>query len=156
MVKINEDPHEQGYQLQPKYRLSAIFETCDDLVEIVQSLEQAGFTEKQLEVFAGPEGAAKLDFAGNNHGFLARLKRSLEMIYADETDLLRKIDMTLQRGGLAIFVNTAGDESLKDRAFEVIKDHNPSEVCYWGKLAVERLSVRESPLPVPAHAVTPP
>lgn len=156
MVKVNDDPHEDGYKLQPTYRVSAIFETCDDLVEIVQALEQAGFTDEQVQVFAGPEGADMLDFAGKKHGFLARLKRSLEVIYADETDFLRKIDMTLQRGGLAVFVNTGGDESLKDRAFQVVRNFDPSEVCYWGKLAVERLWVRESPLPVPAHAVTPP
>jgi hypothetical protein len=156
MIRVNDDPHEQGYELGPTYRLTAIFESCDDMVEVLQSLEHAGFADEQIEVFAGPEGAKKLDFAGERHGLLARLKRRVQMLYADETDYLRKMEMTLQRGGMAVFVFTDNDEAAKRRALDVLKIYNPSEVVFWGKLAIERLWVRESQIPVPAHAITPP
>src|SRR5262245_23943915 len=156
MVKINQDPHLKGYKLQPTYRVSAIFESGDDLMEVVEALLVAGFQDEEIEAFSGKTGAEKLDFPADKHGFLARLKRSLEMIYADETDMLRKIDMTLRHEGMAIFVATGNNDERKRRVLEVVKRFDPSEVCYWGNLAVERLWVRPTNVSVPPHSVTPP
>jgi hypothetical protein len=155
MIHVNNDPHMHGYVLGPTRRVTATFESSDHMSEIIQSLEDAGFAEEQIEIYIGLEGARKLDFAAERHGFLARLKRRVEMIYADETDCLRKIEMTLERGGMAVYVFVGRDTAARQRALEVLKRHDPSEVVYWGYLAIQRLWVRKSEIPVVANAIAP-
>src|SRR6266508_4348792 len=123
MIKYNQDPHKEGYALGPTHHVTAVFETSDNMAAVVQALNRAGFKDEEVEVFAGKEGAEKLDFAGKRHGILARLRRSLEMIYADETDMLRKIDMLLRRGGMAVIVRVDTDEDKKKRAAEACKNN---------------------------------
>lgn len=153
MLKVNQDPHKKGYSLGPTYHITALFETSNNLSDIALAFHDAGFADDRIEVYVGQEGAEKLDFTGKHHGFFARLRRSMEMIYADETDCLNKIDMTLRRGGMVAIIPIDHEEE-KQLALTACKKFDPSEIVYWGYLAIERLWVNPSSVPVPAHAVS--
>jgi hypothetical protein len=136
---VNPDPHEKGYRFTPLHRVTAIFESCDAVRGALKSLHDSGFTAEEIEVFIGEVGAEKLDLSGERHGAMVHVLRVLETFVADETELHQQVDQALRRGCTAINVFTADDEEKKQRAAEILKAYNASEVCYWGQWGNERL-----------------
>ena len=136
---VNLDPHEKGYRFTPLHHVTAIFESRDPVRAVLKSLNDAGFTAEEIEVFVGAAGAEKLDLSGEHHGVMVHALRALETFVADETELHQQVDQALRRGCTAVNVFTADDEEKKQRAAEILKAFNASDVCYWGRWGNERL-----------------
>lgn len=139
MVTLNPDPHAQGYRFSPHRYVTAIFETRDELIPVIEDLTRNGFDDDQIEVFVGDEGAHKLDVTGKNHGIVVRLLRNMEEFFTDETDHLARTDETIRQGGFAVEVFTGGDLEKKADAARILKAHDALEVFYWGRWVIEKL-----------------
>src|SRR5215831_8651110 len=55
-AKINPDPHVKGFSPHPKGRVTAIVDELPDMAGAIRALNQAGFSDEQVSVFAVEEG----------------------------------------------------------------------------------------------------
>ncbi len=76
------NPDADGFQWQPTNTVTAIIDRLDDVFSAIRSLQHTGFSEKDLSVFVGREGLAKLDVHGKGHGVLGRVIRAVELVTA--------------------------------------------------------------------------
>jgi hypothetical protein len=139
MSQVNPDPHAEGYVFSPVNRVTAFFDSNDQLGPALQSLRDAGFTDQEIDVFVGEEGAQKLDLSGQHHGLAVRLWRQVEAVFSDQTELHQLADQTLRAGGIIIGVFTGGNEEKKEQATQILKANQARQIHFWGHLTVDRL-----------------
>ena len=139
MVQVNPDLNETGKKQSPINHVTALFASPEQLPMILDDLIAEGFTDKDLEVFSGPEGAEKLDFRGRHQGVARRFLRDLAMFLSDERQVQELIDQGLREGGVFVSVDTHGNEIEKERAIAMLKANRGKNICFWGHLAVEHL-----------------
>lgn len=137
MPNVNPEPAGKG-KYDPVGRVTAVYGTCDNLRSIIQSLNEAGFTDKEIDVFIGDEGADKLDLKKNQVGAIVRFLRELEMSLSDESEIHKLIDENLRSGGMVLNVLAGNDDQKKARAAQILKAHNAHDVRYWGRWSIER------------------
>ncbi|SRR6266550_1421299 len=135
---VNPDPHAEGFEWQPTNKVTAIIDRLDDVFSAIRSLEQAGFPEKDLSVFVGSEGLAKLDVHGEHHGLVGRVVRAVQSVAADQQPD-HDAEAALNEGHAYITVSTDGSEKQKMAAERVLKAHAARCVRYFGRWAVEKL-----------------
>ena len=104
----------------------------------IRGLQQAGFSEKDLSVFIGKDGLAKLDVHGKGHGVFGRIIRAVESVTADQHPD-KDAEAALNGGHAYITVSTDGSDEQKATAERVLKVHAAYGVRYFGRLIVERL-----------------
>jgi len=138
MVRVNPAQSDTGNKYSPTYHVTAVFDSFDDLEPLVDSLIMAGFTDRDIEIFAGEEGAERLDFRGKHQGVIRRIINDLAMMLSDESKLQEQLDHVLRDGGVVVSAHTHGDEEKKKRAMLLLKTANGKQISYWGPLAVER------------------
>jgi hypothetical protein len=139
MARNNPDPHEDGYVYQPTKSVTAFFPAGQDLHAMLSALSEAGFASAKVDVFAGEQGAARLDSDGAKHGAWVRFRRGLEHAFADESEVHERGEQVLRSGGSIVAVRTDGEATQKDRAATTLKTHHGAEVTYWGNMVIERL-----------------
>jgi len=135
---VNPDPHAEGFQWQPTNKVTAIIDRLDDVFSAIRSLQHAGFSEKDLSVYLGKDGLAKLDVHGKGHGVLGRIIRAVESVTADQHPD-KDAEAALKEGRAYITVSTDGSDEQKATAERVLKAHGAHGVRYFGRLIVERL-----------------
>jgi hypothetical protein len=140
MVKVNPDPLEKGYQFSPLHHVRGIFASSDAIERAVQSLEEAGFRDDEIQVFIGDHGVDQLDTAGRRHNVIIRVLRDLDDIFwAQDSEIHEKANRVLRGGGAVVDVHTHGESEKKQRAGEALKSSGAKDVVYWGHLQVEYL-----------------
>ena len=134
MVTVN--PEQTG-QYSPVQRVTAIYETREQLRTILHALHEAGFTEQEIELFIDEAGAEQLDLTGQKAGAVVQFYRELVMALSDETEIRAQLDETLRNGGMSVNVFTGDEEEKKYRAVQILKAHHPQDLRYWGHLSIE-------------------
>ena len=137
-IKVNPDPHADGFTPQPIRSVTARVDDLGDLIAAIRALEAAGFSEDDTPVFIGEEGLSKLDLHGENHGMLARAVRALESLTAEERANL-ECETALKEGCLFVCVSTDGSDKQKATVDQILKDHNARNLRFFGRWTVERL-----------------
>jgi hypothetical protein len=135
---VNPDPHADGFQWQPTNKVTAIVDRLDDVFAAIHSLERSGFSDKDLSVFIGSDGLAKLDAHGKHHGLVGRVIRAVESVAADQQPD-HEAEAALKEGRAYITVSTDGSDQQKATAERVLKAHAGRCIRYFGRWAVERL-----------------
>lgn len=138
MVRVNPEHNATGQKYSPTYHVTAVFDSFDDLGPLLDSLSTAGFAERDIEIFAGAEGAERLDFRGKHQGVIKRIINDLTMMLSDETKLQEQMDDVLREGGVVVSAHTHGEEEKKKSAMRLLKANGGKQICYWGSMAVER------------------
>jgi hypothetical protein len=137
-IKVNPDPHADGFTPQPIRSVTARVDDLGDLIAAIRALEAAGFSEDDTSVFMGEEGLSKLDLHGENHGMLARAIRALESLTAEERANL-DCETALKEGCLFVCVSTDGSDKQKATVDQILKDHNARNLKFFGRWTVEHL-----------------
>jgi len=137
-IKVNPDPHADGFTPQPIRSVTARMDDLDDLIVAMRALKAAGFSEDDASVFTGEEGLSKLDLHGENHGILARVIRALESLTAEERANL-ECETALKEGCLFVCVSTDGSDEQKAAVNQILKDHNARNLSFFGRWTVEHL-----------------
>ena len=137
-IKVNPDPHADGFTPQPIRSVTARMDDLDDLIVAMRALKAAGFSEDDASVFMGEEGLSKLDLHGENHGILARVIRALESLTAEERANL-ECETALKEGCLFVCVSTDGSDEQKAAVNQILKDHNARNLSFFGRWTVEHL-----------------
>jgi len=138
MLTVNPPASDTGKKLSPTYHVTGLFPTVQPLSPLLDDLEKAGFNDSNVELFAGPTGAERLDFKGRHQNVVMRLLGDLAMMLSDESRLQKQIDEVLRDGGIFVSLNTDGEDQKKDAAMSLLKANGGLEVTYWGPLAVEK------------------
>src|SRR6187200_2064803 len=133
MVRVNPDSHARKYAAVPKGAVTAFFAPGQDHEVALRALEDAGFGEDRIDVFAGEQGAETLDMEGRHHGGWIRFVRSLEDMFTDDAYLYHRTDELLRSGSTMIAVFTHGDRRERKLAVEILRDNGGTEPVYWGK-----------------------
>ena len=87
-------------------------------------------------MLSGPEGAARLDLAGEHHGLRGRIYRFIERL-GDERQWLEHHGALMKRGGLG--VSLPADEESKASAAAILARHGGQRTAYFGKAHWETL-----------------
>ena len=137
-TNVNPDPHADGFEWQPTNKVTAIVDRLDDVFAAIHSLERSGFSDKDLSVFIGSDGLAKLDVHGKHHGLVGRVIRAVESVAADQQPD-HDAEAALKEGRAYITVSTDGSDQQKATAERVLKAHAARCIRYFGRWAVEKL-----------------
>ncbi|HEX3150074.1 MAG TPA: hypothetical protein VHR66_18500 [Gemmataceae bacterium] len=137
MVRVNPDPHADGYEFFPTHAVTGFFSPGQETASVLSGLSKAGFDGERVDVFSGDEGAERLDPEGRHHGWWVRFRRTLEGKFADDADVFHRAEETLRTGGTVIEAFTHGDKNKRVRATEILKSSGAHDVIYWGRLINE-------------------
>lgn len=137
-IKVNPDPHAEGFTPQPIRSVTARVDDLGDVIAAIRALEAVGFAEDDTSVFMGEEGLSKLDLHGENHGMLARGIRALELLTAEERANL-ECETALKEGCLFVCVSTDGSDAQRATVSQILKDHKARNLKYFGRWTVEHL-----------------
>jgi hypothetical protein len=123
------------FVLFPIHSLIAAFHNVDSLKEVMRELKKNGFASGDMRSFVGREGMQELDFDGSAHGSMAELLRSLQRIGPDRTYLERYEKYMLD--GDSLLMVRVPQEKRKQLAADIMRNHSPHRVTYFGMLVIE-------------------
>jgi hypothetical protein len=138
MVHLNPDPAQDNFQFNPIGRVTGLFHAHEPVVPCVRALEAAGLASSDIEVFAGQEGMARVDPAGEAHGAAGKLFRLVESWVSDTSDFHAEAAAHLAAGGYIVAAHVGTDEALKARVMRLFAEQGAEDVKYWHSLFVEQ------------------
>ncbi|GAA5503830.1 hypothetical protein Dxin01_03593 [Deinococcus xinjiangensis] len=116
--------------------LIGVLDDPDQAQAAVQAiLQQEGLQEHDIELLVGQEGELRLDFTGERHGLLARLRREIQGL-TDEYTYARRYELELGRGHVLILIATRHEEQAQ-RICHLLRGYGGHFIHYYGPLIVE-------------------
>ena len=131
MAALNPNPYIDGDPLGPTGRITAIFDSQSELVNVIQELDRSGYRGKDAAVFVGPEAVEQFDAQGKNRGIEG--VKVFQNAVCDELDLFDQFEAALKTGGAVVAIRTGDDEEKKKTVVDLLKAHNARKINYWGK-----------------------
>ena len=130
----------------PTNRLLAVIDDPADAAAALADLKTAGFTDRDLEILRGEEGADRMDGTGEIAGWLGRLRRAFDFTLMDQLVDFATYETALRDGRAVVMVHVHGDEP-KARALGILKRHRGHFMNYYGRFATEELALWRGPEP---------
>ena len=106
-----------------------------EVESVVADLAANGFADS-VDSFCGEEGAKRIDFSGDRHGFLGKVNRVLHWVNEDKD--MRRYEAELLAGNCVVMVH-ADDEWKMRRALRVMRSHDGRYINHFGPLVVTEL-----------------
>ncbi len=122
----------------PANQVLAIATDADQAREIVETLNQNGFSSEEIGVLTGSEDAEKFDAATGKKGFFAKLLTSGVEMGDRDTDYIKQYRRALLNGRSVIGV-VAKSEETRNKVRKIFKDGGARFVTYFGTLVTEVL-----------------
>lgn len=114
----------------------AVMDDLDHAQHALRALmEQEHLHEHDLELLMGEAGEERLDFTGERHGLLARLRRNVQKL-TDEYEYARRYELELLRGHVLI-VAAVHHETQAQRMCHLLRACGGHFIHYYGPLMVE-------------------
>ena len=126
-----------GFLAYPTNRLVAVFDCDADAQATLDDLSSAGFA-KSFDIFCGPAGARLIDFSGEEHGYLARLSRTLHHLNVPEGAQMDRYERELEAGHCIIMVQ-ADEADSQRRALEIMTSHGAHFINRYGRWMMEEV-----------------
>ena len=130
----------------PTNRLLAVIDDPARAAAALADLKSAGFTDRDLEILRGEEGADRMDGTGEVSGWLGRLRRAFDFTLMDQLVDFATYETALRDRRAVVMVHVHGDEP-KARALHVLKRHGGHFINYYGRFATEELGLWHGPEP---------
>ena len=122
----------------PTNKVIGVFADWEHARAAIDRLSAGGFTQEQIGVLYGQEGARRLDASGKEHGILAQISRFFQG-FADMDDKhTKRHEQELLAGHVLLYVN-ADDDASKERIREVMKAHGGYFINFYGKWFVQNM-----------------
>jgi hypothetical protein len=123
----------------PTNRVVGIINDVRDAKAAVRDLQKAGFSETQIRVLTGKEGARRINARGDKHGAWARMLRSIQKVLGDyEIPHATRHEKEMLAGHFGIGV-TASDKDDRKKALKILKSHRGHFINFYGPLTMEIL-----------------
>lgn len=135
-MKINPDPHKDGFELQPTDNVTAELSSLETAQEVAKILGMKGVGRDAVNVYIGEEGLEKIDLDGQEHGLYAFLLRSIQHI-SHEWRIHESAKTALEEGRVLISIQTDGSEDQIETVVRELKPHDAEKITFWGSLATK-------------------
>ena len=126
-----------GLLTTPENRVLAHMDAPHAVAAAIDDLADAGFPRDDIFVLCGPEGAARLDVTGHDHGLSGRIRRVIEWL-GDEREVLVRSGEHLAAGGLVVTVPAGENEAAM--AGRILRAHGGREISHFARGTWEGLS----------------
>ena len=137
VVDINS---EQAFTPDPLYKLMGIFNDSDAGVAAADELKANAFEPDDIELFCGVPGAETFDFAGDEHGLVAKMMRAFRSITFDRV-IMDRYEKALNEGHCVMMIHIHKD-IRKDEAAAIMHRHGAAQVDYFGLAATQAFTAR--------------
>ena len=134
---MQRDIHDTGdFITYPTGRVVGTVADAGQTSAAIESLLQAGIERKAIEVLHGETGIHRLDPTGAEHGFLAKLQRTVIRLAgpAEEYTYLRHHVEDLRAGRYLLMVLTSNPES-RDLVARILNAHGAAFIGFFGTWA---------------------
>ncbi|MEZ5347001.1 MAG: hypothetical protein R2681_15745 [Pyrinomonadaceae bacterium] len=135
-MKINPDPHKDGFELQPTNNVTAELADLAGAQALAVKLEGHKINKDAISVFLGQEGLEKIDLTGENHGMYGFILRSVQHL-SHEWQIHESAQKALENGKVLISVQTDGSEEQVSHVVNELKDHEAEGIVFWGPLTTK-------------------
>ena len=122
----------------PANQILAIITESGDANDVVQALNENGFSSDEIGVLTGTGDAEKLDAAAGKQGFLSKLFTAGVEMGDRDTDYLKQYRRALLNGRTVIGV-VARDDETRTKARKVLKTGGARFITYFGQFVTEVL-----------------
>ncbi len=122
----------------PANQILAIIMESREANEIVETLNETGFSPDEIGVLAGTGDAGKLDAAAGKQGFLSKLFTTGVEMGDRDTDYLKQYRRALLNGRTVIGV-VAKDDETRAKARKILKAKGARFITYFGQFVTEVL-----------------
>jgi hypothetical protein len=130
----------------PTNRLLAVIDDAPEAAAALADLKAAGFSDRDLEILRGEEGADRMDGTGEVSGWLGRLRRAFDFTLMDQLVDFATYERALRDGRVVVMVHVHGDEP-KAQAVAILRRHGGHFINYYGRFATEELGLWHGPEP---------
>ena len=123
----------------PTNKVVGIIDDARDAQAALHDLREAGFTDSQIRVLTGKEGAHRIDPRGDQHGLLAHMLRSTQKALGDyeiQHATRHEEEMLAGHFGIGVAIHDKGDF---DKALKILKSHHGHFINFYGALIMEML-----------------
>jgi hypothetical protein len=132
--------------MSPTGTRRAIGYPTNRLLAVIDGLKAAGFTDRDLEILRGEEGADRMDGTGEVAGWLGRLRRAFDFTLMDQLVDFATYETALRDGRAVVMIHVHGDDP-KAQALKILKQHGGHFMNYYGRFATEELALWRGPEP---------
>lgn len=102
---------------------------------VASELAASGFGEL-VDSVCGEQGAKRIDFAGERHGLLGKVNRTLH--WANEDKYMRRYEAELLAGNCVVLAYADDDEKI-GRAHRIIQGHGGRYINHFGSMVITEL-----------------
>lgn len=129
-------PHRPRMLASFANHLIAVLDDPDHAQAALHALmEREHLDEHALELLIGEAGEERLDFSGERHGLLARLRRNVQKL-TEEYEHARRYELELARGHVLLVVHVH-HEAQAQRMCHLLRGYGGHFIHYYGPLINE-------------------
>ena len=112
----------------------------------IAAVEAVGVLERDIEVFAGAQDAARFDATGARHGLLARLRRLMQFSLMDQLPAMAWYEAALREGRRIVAVRTR-DRRTTLKVVAALVSADAHFINRFGRLDTEEFARWRGPEP---------
>ena len=132
-----QEPHRPRMLASFVNHMIGVLDDPDQAEAALQALmAEEHFTEHDIELLSGEAGQDRLDFTGERHGLLARLRRQIQKM-TDEYEHARRYEDELLRGRYLVVVHVTHEEQAR-RVCHLLRSHGGHFIHYYGPYIVQQ------------------
>ena len=129
--------NEDKFGVYPINTVVGVLETPAALEAALNDLQAKGLGADDVTLLCGQRGADILDVEGKNHGFIARIVRTVQTL-GDEREKLEQLDAHLRQGHFVVTLPVSETHS-KENLAETLRQNGGKRIHYVGRLSIEDL-----------------
>lgn len=135
-MKINPDPHKDGFELQPTNNVTAELIDLSSAQALAVKLEGHEIKKDAISVYLGQEGLEMIDLEGENHGMYGFILRSIQHL-SHEWKIHESAQEALENGKVLVSIQTDGSDEQISTVVEALKERDADGIVYWGVLTTK-------------------
>jgi hypothetical protein len=130
----------------PTDSLLAVVPDAERSAAAAAALKAAVFSDREITIIRGDEGASRFDATGALHGLVARLRRIVSFTVMDQLPDMAWYEAAIRAGQTVVMVRVRG-EARKAEAIRILREHGGHFINYYGRFATEEIVRWQGPEP---------
>lgn len=136
MIEIHDNT--ELSQHRPDHKVVVVMPGRETTRAFLRSLEDRDLDVPEVLMLHGPEGIAKFDLHGDNHGWWAHVRRTLKNVGGADANILFVYYEALEHGKVLLFVPLAPD-GPRTELLDLLRAHKGSAMSYFTPHTMESI-----------------